>query len=328
LSNIAEILTRVERIFFCYLILESNFVAEHKHYMKDFFLVFSTLLLLSCVNSNSSVKEEPKSNKDKVHAASKDSSKVNKVPADAATIMARPQVPILCYHHIRDIQMPGRSDRGYEVTIAQFKAQMKALADSGFHTILPDQLYDYLVYGTPLPSKPVMITYDDTDEEQFSIAKPEMDKYGFKGVYFLMTISIGRPNYMTREQIKQLADEGHAVVSHTWDHHRVDRYKYENTIEERGVKKVVNDWDQQLGKTKQTIEAITGKPVADFAYPFGIWSKEGIPEIKKRGYRMAFQLSTKRDSLEPLHTVRRMIVSPQWSPEGMIRVMKSTFSRD
>lgn len=294
--------------------------------MKNIFLPLGILLLVSCTNSNSNVpKENTDSSKEK--AIAPDSSKTAKVAADAATIMARPQVPILCYHHIRDIKMPGRADRGYEVTIAQFKAQMKALADSGYHTILPDQLYDYLVYGAPLPSKPVMLTYDDTDEEQFSIAKPEMDKYGFKGVYFLMTISINRPNYMTKEQIKQLADEGHAVVSHTWDHHRVDRYKFENTIEERGVKKVVNDWDQQLAKTKKDIEAITGKPVLDFAYPFGIWSKEGIPEIQKRGYRMAFQLSTKRDSLQPLYTVRRMIVSPEWTAEGMIRVMKSTFSR-
>ena len=297
--------------------------------MKNTLLFLFSLFLFACSQSNSSksavgadttVQNKVTKVQDTVAAA-------NRVPASAETIMARTQVPILCYHHIRDIKMPSRSDRGYEVTIPQFKAQMKALADSGYQTVLPDQLYNYLVYGDPLPPKPVMISYDDTDEEQFSIAKPEMDKYGFKGVYFLMTISIGRPKYMSKEQIKQLADEGHAIASHTWDHHRVDRYKDENTIEERGVKKVVNDWDQQLGKTKQTIESLTGKPVADFAYPFGIWSKDGIPEVKKRGYRMAFQLSTKRDSLEPLYTVRRMIVSPEWSPEGMIRVMKSTFSR-
>lgn len=293
--------------------------------MKNLFLLSGILVLLSCTNSNSIDHKATSIKKENTGKA--DTTTTNKVPADAATIMARPQVPILCYHHIRDIQMPSRSDRGYEVTTAQFKAQMKALADSGYHTILPDQLYNYLAYGTPLPPKPVMLTYDDTDAEQFTIAKPEMDKYGFKGVYFLMTISIGRPRYMTKEQIKQLADEGHAVECHTWDHHRVDKYKYENTIEERGVKKVVNDWDQQLVKTKQTIEAITSKPVLDFAYPFGIWSKDGIPEIKKRGFRMAFQLSTQRDSTEPLYTVRRMIVSPEWSPEGMIKVMRSTFSR-
>jgi peptidoglycan/xylan/chitin deacetylase (PgdA/CDA1 family) len=296
--------------------------------MKNALLVLTAFLFFACSQTDSSSSSTPeKASPETGKTIKKDSSATKRVAADAATIMSRTQVPILCYHHIREIGMPARADRGYEVTVAQFKAQMKALADSGYQTILPDQLYNYLVYGDKLPSKPVMITYDDTDEEQFSIAKPEMDKYGFKGVYFLMTISIGRPRYMTKEQIKQLADEGHAVASHTWDHHRVDRYKFENTIEERGVKKVVNDWDQQLAKTKQTIEAITGKPVQDFAYPFGIWSKDGIPEIKKRGYRMAFQLSTKRDSLEPLHTVRRMIVSPQWSAEGMIRVMKSTFSR-
>ena len=239
--------------------------------MKNYLLPIGILILVSCTHSSSKTPEKPKGDSAKIQSIGSDSSTTAKVAADAATIMARPQVPILCYHHIRDIKMPGRADRGYEVTIAQFKAQMKALADSGYHTVLPDQLYDYLVYGTALPSKPVMITYDDTDEEQFSIAKPEMDKYGFKGVYFLMTISINRPNYMTKEQIKQLADEGHAVVSHTWDHHRVDKYKQENQIEERGVKKMVNDWDQQLAKTKKDIEAITGNPVQDFAYPFGIW---------------------------------------------------------
>ena len=54
-----------------------------------------------------------------------------------------------------------------------------------------------------------MITFDDTDEEQYSIGAAEMNKYGFKGVYFIMTISIGKPRYMSREQLKQLSDEGH-----------------------------------------------------------------------------------------------------------------------
>jgi len=293
--------------------------------MKNILFAGSLFFLFSCSNSNSADKATGPADSTSAKQTKVDTAKAtNRVKADAATIMARPQVPVLCYHHIYDIP---KATREYDVTVNEFKKQMKILHDSGYHTILPDQLYNYLVYGDPLPPKPVMLTYDDSDEEQFRIAKPEMDKYGFKGVYFLMTISIGRPNYMTKEQIKQLADEGHAIASHTWDHHRVDRYKMENTIEERGVKKVVNDWDQQLAKAKKDIEAISGTQVVDFAYPFGLWSKEGIPEIRNRGYRMAFQLSTKRDSLEPLYTIRRMIVAPTWTPEGMIRVMNSTFSR-
>lgn len=299
--------------------------------MRNQLITIAAAAILASCNNSSGTSSQQKKNQDsnKVKTVATDSlqSSVNHEGpiADAATILARKQVPILCYHHIRDIQMPSRALNGYEVTVAEFKAQMKALSDSGYQTILPDQLYAYLTRGAALPPKPVMITYDDTDEEQFSIAKPEMDKYGFKGVYYIMTISIGRKNYMTKEQIKQLSDEGHVIGSHTWDHHRVDRLKNENEIEYRGKKMIVNEWDFQLTNTKKQLEELTGKPVEYFAYPFGLWSREAIPEIEKRGYKMAFILSTARDSTQPLYTVRRMIVSPTWSAQGTLRVMKSTF---
>ncbi|RYY40690.1 MAG: polysaccharide deacetylase family protein [Chitinophagaceae bacterium] len=247
----------------------------------------------------------------------------NRTIADAATIMARKQVPVLCYHHIYDVP---KATREYDVTANDFRAQLKMLHDSGYHSILPDQYYNYLAFGDPLPEKPFMLTFDDTDAEQFTIAKPAMDKYGFKGVYFIMTISIGRPRYMTKEQIRQLADEGHAIESHTWRHDRVDRYLTTPHIDKGTGKMVDNDWDLQLGVQRKRLEDISGKPIHYFAYPFGIWSKEGIPELKKRDIRMAFQLSTKRDSTEPLHTVRRIIVPPQWTPEGLLRVMRSSFN--
>src|SRR5678816_2015402 len=61
--------------------------------------------------------------------------------ADNNTILSRKEVPILCYHRIHNFNGPG-SDRskGYQVTPAAFAEQMKALSDSGYHTILPDQL--------------------------------------------------------------------------------------------------------------------------------------------------------------------------------------------
>lgn len=236
--------------------------------------------------------------------------------ADVATILSRKQVPVLCYHHIREPKA-GQSEsmKSYSVSPAQFAEQMKALKDSGYETILPNQLYNYLVHDGPLPPKPIMLTFDDTDEEQFTIGYKEMKKYGFKGVFFIMTISINRPRYMTKEQIKQLADEGNAVESHTWDHHMVTKYQGE-------------DWEKQFVKPRKTIEDITGKPATYFAYPFGLWNQRAIPELKKAGFKMAFSLSTKRDSTEPLYTIRRMIVPGQWSTSGMLKAMKKTFDRD
>jgi len=250
-----------------------------------------------------------RSEKDKTAdaAAKKTGDTVNTKPvADVATILAKKEVPVLCYHHIGD------RISEYEVTPASFANQIKALADSGYKTILPDDLYEYLVHGASLPAKPVMITFDDNDKEQYTIGATELNKYGFKGVYFIMTISINRGRYMSEAQLKELSDSGHVIAAHTWDHHRVDRYEPPT-------------WDTQLVKPQKRLEAITGKPVKYFAYPFGLWNKEAIPVLKEHGYKLAFILSTKRDSTEPLYTIRRMIVPGQWSPQGMLRAMKTTF---
>ena len=282
-------------------------------------LVFCTLILcffIACNSSASNDYTKLNNKKDITETDKKDSVTSTTKVADAATILAKTQVPVLCYHHIRDPK-PGQSEsmKSYSVSATQFAQQMKALKDSGYETVLPNQLYDYLVHGGTLPPKPVMLTFDDTDEEQFSIGYQEMKKYGFKGVFFIMTISINRPRYMTKEQIKQLADEGNAVESHTWDHNRVTKYQGE-------------DWEKQLVKPRKTIEDITGKSATYFAYPFGLWNQAAIPELKKAGFKMAFILSTKRDSTEPLYTVRRMIVPGQWSSTGMIKAMKKTFKLD
>ena len=277
---------------------------------QNMMLITLCVCILSACHSATAKKESEAAKK----LAGKNSDiGMNTPVANVAAILSKKQVPVLCYHHIREPK-PGQSEtmKSYSVSPAQFAQQMKALKDSGYETILPNQLYNYLVHDGPLPAKPVMLTFDDTDEEQFSIGYNEMKKYGFKGVFFIMTISINRPRYMTKAQLKQLADEGNAVESHTWDHHMVTKYQGE-------------DWEKQFVKPRKTIEDITGKPATYFAYPFGLWNERAIPELKKAGFKMAFSLSTKRDSTEPLYTIRRMIVPGQWTAPGMIKAMRKTF---
>lgn len=232
--------------------------------------------------------------------------------ADPKTILGRPEVPILCYHQIRDWKpTDSKTAQAYIIPPASLAAQIKMLADSGYHTILPDQLYAYLNEGTSLPSKPVMLTFDDTDLDQYTVAKPLMDKYGYKGVFFVMTVSIGRPRYMTKEQIKDLSDHGHVIASHTWDHHNVKKYQGQ-------------DWVTQIEKPTKQLEEITGKKINYFAYPFGLWNHEAIPELKKRGMIAAFQLYAKRDETDPLYTIRRIIV-PAMKPEALYKAMHTGF---
>ena len=238
---------------------------------------------------------------------------VSQVPADAATILARKQVPILCYHQLRDWR-PRDSEmaKTYIVGEANFREQVKMLADSGYHSILPDQLYDYLLHNKPLPEKPVMFTFDDTNLDHYSVAAPVLEQYGFRGVFFVMTVSLGRPNYMTRAQVKELSDAGHIIGSHTWDHQNVKKY-------------TEKDWATQIEKPSRQLEEITGKPTEYFAYPFGLWNEQAIPELKKRNIKAAFQLATSRDTNEPLYTIRRIIASGYWSPKQLHKSLVNSF---
>jgi peptidoglycan/xylan/chitin deacetylase (PgdA/CDA1 family) len=235
------------------------------------------------------------------------------LPASNAEILARKQVPILCYHQIRDFR-PKDSERAkdYIVPPALFAEQMKRLADSGYKAILPEQLMAYLQYGKPLPEKPIMLHFDDADLSQFEVAKPVLDRYGFKACYFIMTVVMNKPGYMKKEQIRQLSDEGHMIGSHTWDHMNVKK------MEEK-------DWAIQVEKPSRQLAEITGKPIEYFAYPFGLWNHDIAEKLGEHGFKAAFQLSEKRDTSLPLYTIRRIIVPGQWNTDRVFRFMEGSF---
>jgi peptidoglycan/xylan/chitin deacetylase (PgdA/CDA1 family) len=278
--------------------------------MNSKFILICTILLwlttISCNNVNQGQRKESSGtvlNKTVV----KDSAVVKQTINTSAQIYAKPEVPILCYHRIA---LGMKSE--YEISPATFTSHMKILADSGFHSVSPSQLYDYLVYNKALPGKPVMITFDDSRVEHFEIAAPVMEKFGFRGVFFIMTITYNKKNYMTTEQIAQLAKAGHTVGLHSWDHTMVTKYKE------------AADWQKQVAEPKKKLEKILSSAVEYWAYPNGVYDHKGAEELS-RYFKLSFTLTSKRDSILPLQTVRRMIV-PEMTPQSLLKSMHRTFS--
>lgn len=224
-----------------------------------------------------------------------------------AQILAKPQVPVLCYHRITE----GKKG-DYTVSPATFASHLKILSDSGYHSILPAQLYDYLVYNKSLPQKPFLISFDDSRIEHFEIAAPMLEKFKFRGAFFIMTITYNKKNYMTKEQIALLAQRGHTVGMHSWDHTMVTKYKDSA------------DWQKEVVVPKVKLEKIVGKKVEFWAHPNGVYNHQAAQELSKY-FKISFALASKRDSLQPLQSVRRIIV-PECSPQGLLKSMKSSFN--
>lgn len=225
---------------------------------------------------------------------------------NAAEILQKKEVPVLCYHRIEG----GRNDV-YSVSPEVFASQLQALSDSGYNSILPDQLYNYLVHDASLPAKPFMLTFDDSRKEHITIAAPEMEKRNFKGAFFIMTVTNNKKNYLTKDEISQLSSKGHTVGLHSWDHVMVTKYN-DSTL-----------WKQQVIKPQKALENMVDKPIDYWAYPNGVYNHEAAKELDKH-FKMSFILLAKKDSIYPLQSVRRMI-APPLAPEKLIRSMNNTF---
>lgn len=223
------------------------------------------------------------------------------------------EVPVLCYHQIRNWQTSdSKFERTYIMPPENFREQMKMLADNGYHTITPDELMSYLNNGISLPSKPVLLMFDDGTASQIENAVPVLNQYHFKAIFFIMTVSLNKSLYMSTQQVKNLSDEGFIVGAHTWDHHSVTGYKND-------------DWKIQLEKPKYQLEQITGKPVDYFAYPNGLWNEAAVQQLKNYGYKAAFQLADKQSAINPNYTIRRIIVDGSWNGDELLQAIKHSF---
>ena len=69
-----------------------------------------------------------------------------------------------------------------------------------------------------LKGKNVVFSFDDGGVSFYTKAAPILEKYGFKGLFFISTSYIGTPGFLTEAQIRDLAERGHEIGSHTHTH--------------------------------------------------------------------------------------------------------------
>lgn len=273
-------------------------------------ILSATIMLMSCTFNTSNKQDNGKAHiSESLDTISIKAESIieQKVINSASEILGKKEVPILCYHRIED----GRNDI-YSVSPAIFASHLQILADSGYNSVLPNELYDYLVHNASLPDKPFMISFDDSRTEHYTIAAPELEKRNFRGAFFIMTVTNNKKNYLTNDEIAELSDRGHSVGLHSWDHVMTTQYS-DSSI-----------WEKQVYAPKKKLEDMIGNPIEYWAYPNGVYNKEAAEELDKH-FKMSFILLAKRDSVYPLQTIRRMIV-PSDSPQRLLRRIDSTYN--
>jgi len=185
------------------------------------------------------------------------------------------RVPILMYHYIRFNPDP-RDQLGFNlsVTPSDFRLQMDWLYDNDYHPVDFDDLRAYLFGNQSLPSRPVVLTFDDGYRDMYKTAFPILRVHHFKGVSYVVSGFLNSPNYITSEMLQEMDALGIQIGAHTVSHADLTR------ISAASLRSEVFD-------SKAALESAVGHPVLDFCYPSGKFNDAVISAVQAAGFLTA-----------------------------------------
>lgn len=211
----------------------------------------------------------------------------------AAEVSEEIFVPVIMYHSL--LKDPARAG-DYVVSPETFKADMTYLLDNGYTTVFVRDLADYVENGADLPSKPVVVTFDDGYYNVMEYVYPFMRENNIKGVMNVVGTYSDKStaedehnpaySYLTWEEISELEQSGvFEIGNHTYDMHSIGvrsgcKKKYgENTDTYRTA--ITED----IGGLQEILTEKSGVTPVTFAYPYGFISEESVPILHEMGFK-------------------------------------------
>lgn len=202
--------------------------------------------------------------------------------------MNEKKLAILSYHKIGPAP-EGGWESWYYVSIETFDAHLRLLLDHGYVPLDAGAFLRGLDDPSTLPPKSTLITFDDGYRNNLTCALPAMGRLGFPGVIFVPTQFIGGTNEWDSgnepiericdwEELRELERGGVAVEAHSVSHPAFSQL-------------TPAQQEEELLRSKATLEAGLGRAVTLFAYPFGDAGADepfAASAARRAGYRAAF----------------------------------------
>ena len=211
-------------------------------------------------------------------------------------------VPVLMWHNLAE-----ESSGDMTISVDTFRAQIEALHEAGFKTVSLQQLYDYVHFGTELPEKPIVLTFDDGYFSNYEYAYPILREYGMQATIFAIGVSVGKDTYkdtdhaMTphfgADEAREMVDSGLiSVQSHTFDMHQWPPFEDGNAQVRETLLPFDGEADADyeaaveadFAESRELLESITGQPVNALAFPEGAYVTLTQDALRSAGAELTF----------------------------------------
>jgi peptidoglycan/xylan/chitin deacetylase (PgdA/CDA1 family) len=201
--------------------------------------------------------------------------------------------------------------RDLSVTPELFSAHLDAMQQAGYTTITLYALLDHLSQGTPLPEKPVVLTFDDGYLDNYENAFPRLRDRGMTATFFIVTDFIDgkRPEYVTWDMVREMYAGGMSIESHGRNHVSLKNKDRDYLI-----------W-QALG-SMETIQFELGVRPRFVSYPAGDYDQATIDIFRSANYWAGFTtIQGATHTSDDLFQLRRVRIRGTTTPEELLRLL-------
>jgi peptidoglycan/xylan/chitin deacetylase (PgdA/CDA1 family) len=181
------------------------------------------------------------------------------------------RVPILMYHVINP-PPAGAPYPGLYVPRAEFAAQMLSLRHAGWHAVTLDELLENRLHGNRLPSKPIIITFDNGYRSQYANALPILRRMHWAAVENLQLTGLPpSQGGITTAQVRGLIKAGWEIDTQGISHADL-------------VELDASELRFQIDHARTVLRHRYRVPVRWFCYPSGQYDPAVVAAVKAAGF--------------------------------------------
>lgn len=195
------------------------------------------------------------------------------------------ELPILMYHHL----VPDEEEvQGDTIHVGQLREELSMLQEQGYETVTLQEVIDFAEGNGTLPKKPVCITFDDGYLSNYELGYPLLQEFNMKATIFVIGATLGDKEFykdtefritphFDEEEMKEMAESGRVLFqSHSFDLHQWAPFETGDRVrsnilplEGESDAEYAATVTEDVTRSMQELEAVTGQKVEAFAYPGG-----------------------------------------------------------
>jgi len=222
------------------------------------------------------------------------------------------RIVALTFHDVVPGGRNGASDNDafYCIKAGEFESLLSQLRKLGYQTVSSRQFRVWQEQGASLPERPVALTFDDGYASHFECVVPLLLRYHFSGTFFIATDLVGRPGYMTWEQLRKLVFLGMEIGSHGMSHQPLTSLSKSQLHEE-------------LSESRRLLQEQLGVSIHAIAAPGGFWNRAVAEAVQQAGYEAAWvsTIGTNGEETNPL-ALRRIVVRRPFSAQRVVSMVE------